>query len=245
MTARRPVVLVAGVAQELPASDVLGPVLLATAVKTSNYTAAAGDLVPLDTTGGTFALTLPTAPPDGTTVAGKWTVGTTAPTVALGGSDVLNLAGGATGFTWGPLNTLYIFRYRATGAIWYVESSFSRVGLDSLYYPISVPVPIVSSATPSIAVGTAGANINVSITALAVAITSMTTNLTGTPVDFQRMLFRIKDNGTARAITWGASFESVTAALPTTTVLGKRLYVGTIYDSVATKWGCVTSMVEP
>jgi len=58
------------------------------------------------------------------------------------------------------------------------------------------------------------------ITALAQAITSMTTNLTGTPVEGQMMMIQITDSGTARAITWGASFVSgASATLPTTTVI--------------------------
>jgi len=36
----------------------------------------------------------------------------------------------------------------------------------------------------------------------------MTTNLSGTPTNFQSLIIRIKDNGTARAITWGDSFEA-------------------------------------
>jgi hypothetical protein len=78
------------------------------------------------------------------------------------------------------------------------------------------------------------------ITALAVAITSFTTNLTGTPVSGQKLMIRIKDNGTARAITWGASFQSSGAAtLPTTTVVNKTHHIGFIYDEVATKWVCL------
>jgi hypothetical protein len=77
-----------------------------------------------------------------------------------------------------------------------------------------------------------------SITAQAEAITSMTTNLSGTPTNFQNLLIRIKDNGTARAITWGTSFQSGSATLPTTTVLSKALMVGLIYDSVDAKWTC-------
>jgi len=83
-----------------------------------------------------------------------------------------------------------------------------------------------------------------SITAQAEAITSMTTNLSGTPTNFQRLIIRIKDDGTARAITWGASFEAKGVALPTTTVLSKVLTVGFIYDTVTSKWGCVASISE-
>lgn len=97
---------------------------------------------------------------------------------------------------------------------------------------------VASSATPSINTDDVEAY---SITALAAAITSMTTNLTGTPTNFQKLIIRIKDDGTARGITWGTSFQSGSATLPTTTVLGKTLMVGLIYDSVDSKWTCEAS----
>lgn len=100
---------------------------------------------------------------------------------------------------------------------------------------------VVSSATPSINTDNVDAY---SITALATAITSFTTNLSGTPTDFQILIIRIKDDGTARAITWGASFEAKGVALPTTTTLGKVLTVGFIYSAVTSKWGCVSALTE-
>ena len=72
----------------------------------------------------------------------------------------------------------------------------------------------------------------------------MTTNLSGTPVNGQKLIYRILDNGTARAITWGASFQSMGATLPTTTTISKVLTVGLIYDSVDSKWGCVAAPEE-
>ena len=98
-----------------------------------------------------------------------------------------------------------------------------------------------SSATPTINTDNYDAY---SITAQAAAITSFTTNLSGTPVNFQKLIIRIKDDGTARAITWGASFEARGVALPTTTVISKVLTVGFIYDTVTSKWGCVASSQE-
>jgi hypothetical protein len=95
---------------------------------------------------------------------------------------------------------------------------------------------IVSNAEPT--VNTDNCDV-VTITALATAITSMTTNLSGTPTNFQSLIIRIKDDGTARAITWGASFEAKGVALPTTTTISKVLTVGLIYDTVTSKWGCV------
>lgn len=95
---------------------------------------------------------------------------------------------------------------------------------------------ITQSATPTI-------NTDVTdvahITALAQAITSMTTNLSGTPVQGDTLRIDITDNGTARAITWGSSFEASTIALPTTTVVSTRLDIGFVWNTVTTKWRCV------
>ena len=98
---------------------------------------------------------------------------------------------------------------------------------------------ITSSATPTVNTDLCD---DVSITALATAITSMTTNLSGTPDNFQYLTFRIVDDGTARAIAWGASFVAMGAALPTTTAVGGVLTVVLQYNSVLAKWGCVFSM---
>lgn len=95
---------------------------------------------------------------------------------------------------------------------------------------------VTQSATPAI-------NTDVTdvahITALAQAITSMTSSLTGTPVEGDTLRIDITDNGTARGITWGASFEASTVALPTTTVISTRLDVGFVWNSVTSKWRCV------
>ena len=94
---------------------------------------------------------------------------------------------------------------------------------------------ITSHATPTINTDNCDC---VTITAQAEAITSMTTNLSGTPTNFQKLIIRIKDNGTARAIAWGASYQNGSEVLPTTTVSGKTLLVGLIWDSVDSKWTC-------
>ncbi len=62
-------------------------------------------------------------------------------------------------------------------------------------------------------------------------------NPSGTPVNGQKLIVRIKDDGTARALTYDTQFRaSSDLALPTTTVLGKVLYMGFIYNSDDTKW---------
>lgn len=80
-----------------------------------------------------------------------------------------------------------------------------------------------SSATPTINTDLYD---QYTITALSAAITSFTTNLSGTPDEGDSLVIVITDNGTARAITWGASFAaSGLISLPTTTVISTPLTV--------------------
>lgn len=97
-------------------------------------------------------------------------------------------------------------------------------------------VTTTQSATPTI--NTDNTDV-ASITGLAQAITSFTTNLSGTPVAGDTLIIEITDNGTARAISWGASFEASTVALPTTTVISTLLTVGFRWNSATSKWRCV------
>lgn len=66
----------------------------------------------------------------------------------------------------------------------------------------------------------------------------------GTPLGGQKLIIRIKDNGTARALTWNAVFRAMGTALPSTTVLSKTLYLGFIYNATDTKWDLVASAQE-
>ena len=89
-------------------------------------------------------------------------------------------------------------------------------------------------ATPSTNVN----NLDIAnFTGLNTAITSMTTNLSGTPVDGQLVEFRFTDDGTGRGITWGASFGSTTVTLPTTTVSSTMLRVLVEYNGSI--WQCL------
>jgi hypothetical protein len=73
------------------------------------------------------------------------------------------------------------------------------------------------------------------LTAQAAAITAF--SLSGTFVAEQKHMLRIKDSGTARAITWTSTVivaaDGIT--LPTTTVVGKTHKIGLIYDEVVGK----------
>lgn len=84
-------------------------------------------------------------------------------------------------------------------------------------------------------------NDQVNITALAVACQLL--NPTGTAVE-KGIVVRIKDNGTARALTYDTQYRAIGVTLPSTTVLGKTLYLGMIYNSTDTKWDVVAVAQE-
>lgn len=63
---------------------------------------------------------------------------------------------------------------------------------------------------------------------------------TGTPLEGQSLTLRIKDNGTARTLTWNAIYRAIGITLPTTTSAGKELYVSCLYNNVASKWDVVS-----
>lgn len=73
------------------------------------------------------------------------------------------------------------------------------------------------------------------LTAQAAAITAF--SMTNAFTAEQRHMLRIKDSGTARAITWTSSVIQAAdgITLPTTTVVGKTHRIGLIYDEVVAK----------
>jgi len=61
--------------------------------------------------------------------------------------------------------------------------------------------------------------------------------------DGQQLRIRIKDNGTARAITWTTSsggYRAIGTTLFTSTVAGKTIYVGCIYNAADSFWDVVS-----
>ena len=67
---------------------------------------------------------------------------------------------------------------------------------------------------------------------------------TGSPVEGQKLIIRIKDDGSARAITFNAIFRALGVTLPTTTVASKTTYLGLVYNSTDTKWDVVATKTE-
>jgi hypothetical protein len=89
-----------------------------------------------------------------------------------------------------------------------------------------------SSLTPSIA------------TADVYAYTALAANLTinaptGTPVDGDKLIFRLLDNGTTRTLTWNATYTVIGVTLPTSTTANKTSYIGCIYNANNTRWDVI------
>ena len=67
---------------------------------------------------------------------------------------------------------------------------------------------------------------------------------TGTPVQGQKLIIRIEDNGSAAPLTWNAIFRAIGVTLPSTTTSSKIIYVGCIYNSTDTKWDVIAVKEE-
>jgi len=96
-----------------------------------------------------------------------------------------------------------------------------------------------SSATPTPDVSTTD---QYNLTALAVGATFGVP--TGTPVAGDRLVIRIKDNGTTRSLAYNAIYRAIGVTLPTATTASKTIYLGMIYNSTDTKWDVIAVAEE-
>lgn len=69
-------------------------------------------------------------------------------------------------------------------------------------------------------------------------ITSMTTNLSGTPTNGQMWRIAMTAASGTPTVTWGSSFEDSTVTAPTA-LSTTRVDVGFVYNSATSKWRCV------
>jgi hypothetical protein len=100
----------------------------------------------------------------------------------------------------------------------------------------------VQTVSSSATVTATSTNDIVTITAQAVGLTLA--NPTGAFTEGQSLIFRIKDNGTARTIGYGANFRAIGVTAPTTTVANKTTYIGCIYNSTDTKFDIIGVCTE-
>lgn len=195
------------------------------------------------TANSTDAILLARANHTGTQSADTLTDGTT--NKAFLATERTKLTGIATGATANSTDATLLARANHTGtqsADTIVDGTTNKVFTATMSTKLAGlgtvrDVATTQSATPAINTDVTD---QATITGLAQAITSMTSGLTGTPTNGQKLMIRFTDNGTARAIAWGTKFlPSGIAALLTTTVATKTHLVGFIYDSTKAAWMCV------
>ena len=61
----------------------------------------------------------------------------------------------------------------------------------------------------------------------------------GTPVNGDKLIFRILDNGSSQSISWNGTFTAIGVTLPTATTASKMTYVGCIYNAANTRWDVI------
>ncbi len=118
------------------------------------------------------------------------------------------------------------------------SASVATIGSTNTFTNKRITRRLTTTNVPGATPTTNTDNVDVmNFTGLGTAITSMTTNLSGTPVDGDLIEFRFTDDGTPRGVTWGASFAATTVALPTTTVTSTMLRV--LFEFQGSTWQCL------
>lgn len=99
---------------------------------------------------------------------------------------------------------------------------------------LTTTITTATTITPSLG--------NYNVTALGSAATIAAPS--GTPAQSDLIVLRIKDDGTARALTWNSVYRAIGVTLPTTTIAGKMLYVGMKYNLEDAKWDVLAAQGE-
>lgn len=125
-----------------------------------------------------------------------------------------------------------------TGAV----GSGDKYLADNNTWKTIVTTPRVQVVTSAATVTPISTNDLIKITAQAAALTLA--NPTGTFVEGQDFLIRIKDDGTARAITFDTKYRAIGVTLPTTTTISKTMYLGVIYNATDDKFDVVATPTQ-
>ena len=134
------------------------PILTPTAVKTTTYSAAAGEFV-LCNAASPFTVTLPSAPADGSRAGAKIVLPTSAPstiTVACGGSDTLNRTSGPTSLTLTLAGQAVTMQFVAGSPGYWVitDDDLPLSQLDTRFANLASPALTGTPTVPTAAVDT-------------------------------------------------------------------------------------------
>lgn len=154
--------------------------------------------------------------------------------INISAADIAALAagGGGTGDVVGPASSVNnrVAVFSGTTGKLLADGGQTLAELIASAKALNVQT-VVSAAT----VTPTFANDMVKITAQAVSLTLA--NPTGAATEGWGIVVRIKDNGTARAISYGTQYRAATGVtLPTTTVAGQTIYIAMIFNQTDTRW---------
>jgi hypothetical protein len=203
-------------------------------------TAAGGTVTSVGWTGGIVSVANQTTTP-AFTIAGTsggipyFNSGTTWATSSALAANALVIGGGAgaapaTTTTGTGVVTALGNTANAAGGL--VTSDGTATLSNKRIDPRNVVAASASTLTPDVSVGDIYA-----YTALAAGLTINAP--IGTPTDGDKLIFRFLDNGTARALTWNATYTAIGVTLPTTTIISKTVYIGCIYNANNTRWDVI------
>ena len=194
----------------------------------------------ISVTGSVPTYTITNTAPDQTvslTGAGTVSVTGTYPTFTVtgtGGTVTSIQVVGGTGATVTPTTAV------TTSGVYTVTPEVSSATYNTLSNKRWVP-RVISSASYTTSVTIPADSVDLfQITAQAGAL--LFNAPSGTPNNGDLLVIRIKDNGTARALTYNAIFNW---SPPSTTVLGKYLVMCFMYNSVTSNWNFMWKRDEP
>lgn len=126
----------------------------------------------------------------------------------------------------------HTYRRKAPGGVSATSPDQDSTNWQPLSRLIRRTTSITSSATP-----TPNCSSCEQFNVTALAATASFGTPTGVPYDGQTLIVRVKDNGTARGLSFGSGYRaSPDLALPFTTVVNKTMYMGFIYNAADAKW---------
>ena len=137
-------------------------------------------------------------------------------------------------------NDAYVLSYNTTtGTVGYL-SAVTASAISLVTSQVTTTTTYTTSVTMSSTIASPDSKVVYNITAQSGALLFNTP--TGSWTQSQILMIRIKDNGSASALTWATGFTAGSnVTLPTTTTINKLLYIGFVYNSDSIKFDLVAT----